>query len=406
MRPFSRATPVLLALSLAAPPAALAQPAERVAAPIRVSGQVFEDTNGNGRRDPGESGLAGAKVSDQVSVTTTDADGRFAIAASGYGFVFLAQPDGYLVRGARWRSARANTVVDFPVRRLDQGSSFRFVHASDTHISEQSLPRMRRLRAMIDSIQPDFVLITGDLVRDALRVPESEATGYYELLMRELAQFSVPVFTTLGNHEIFGIERHQSLVPASHPLYGKRMYRSYLGPNYYAFTWGGVHFLSLDTVDYLEMEYFGHVDPVQLEWLRQDLAQLPVGMPMVTFNHIPLTSPSPVLFGIREEPPAPSLIRIDGKLYLRHAVQNAEAVLKILGGRLELALGGHFHRRETMAFETASGPIRLHQTAAVTGPAFGEGPFGHRSGITLYRVRQGQVDDGQFIPLDPDRAPE
>ncbi|MEK6688852.1 MAG: metallophosphoesterase [Gemmatimonadota bacterium] len=405
MRPFSRATPVLLALSLAAPPATLAQPAERVTAPIRVSGQVFEDTNGNGRRDPGESGLAGAMVSDQVSVTTTDADGRFAIAASGYGFVFLAQPDGYLVRGALWRSARANTPVDFPVRRLDQGSSFRFVHASDTHISEQSLPRMRRLRAMVDSIQPDFVLITGDLVRDALLVPESEATGYYELLMRELAQFSVPVFTTLGNHEIFGIERHQSLVPASHPLYGKRMYRSYLGPNYYAFTWGGVHFLSLDTVDYLEMEYFGHVDPVQLEWLRQDLARLPVGMPVVTFNHIPLTSPSPVLFGIREEPPAPSLIRIDGKLYLRHAVHNAEAVLKVLGGRLELALGGHFHLRETMTFETASGPIRLHQTAAVTGPAFGEGPFGHRSGITLYQVRRGQVDDGQFIPLDPDRAP-
>jgi len=406
MRPFSRATPVLLALSLAAPPAALAQPAERVAAPVRVSGQVFEDTNGNGRRDPGESGLAGTMVSDQVSVTTTDGEGRFALDASGYGFVFLIQPEGYLVRGAWWRSARADAPVDFPLRKLDQGSSFRFVHASDTHISEQSLPRMRRLRAMVDSIHPDFVLISGDLVRDALRVPESEATGYYELLMRELARFSVPVFTTLGNHEIFGIERHQSLVPASHPLYGKRMYRSYLGPNYYAFTWGGVHFLSLDTVDYLDLEYFGHVDPVQLEWLRQDVARLPVGMPVVTFNHIPLTSPSPVLFGIHEEPPAASLIRIDGKLYFRHAVHNAEEVLKILGGRLELALGGHFHRRETMTFETASGPIRLHQTAAVTGPAFGEGPFGLRSGITLYRVRQGQVDDGEFIPLDPDRAPE
>ncbi|MEK7379378.1 MAG: metallophosphoesterase [Gemmatimonadota bacterium] len=398
--------PVLLALSLAAPPATLAQPAERVTAPIRVSGQVFEDTNGNGRRDPGESGLAGAMVSDQVSVTTTDADGRFTLDASGYGFIFLVQPDGYLVRGARWRSALADAPVDFPLLKRDQGSSFRFVHASDTHISEQSLPRMRRLRAMVDSIHPDFVLITGDLVRDALRVPESEAPGYYELLMRELAQFSVPVFTTLGNHEIFGIERHLSLVPASHPLYGKRMYRSYLGPNYYAFTWGGVHFLSLDTVDYLDLEYFGHVDPVQLEWLRQDVARLPMGMPVVTFNHIPFTSPSPVLFGIREEPPAPSLIRIDGKPYLRHAVQNVDEVLTILGDRLDLALGGHFHRRETMTFETASGPIRLHQTAAVTGPAFGEGPFGLRSGITLYQVRQGHVDDGQFIPLDPDRAPE
>jgi hypothetical protein len=43
------------------------------------------------------------------------------------------------------------------------------------------------MREMVDSLQPAFVLITGDLVRDALRVPEEEARGYYELLERELA---------------------------------------------------------------------------------------------------------------------------------------------------------------------------------------------------------------------------
>ena len=230
---------------------------------------------------------------------------------------------------------------------------------------------------------------------------EAEAVGYYQLLMGELARFSVPVFTTIGNHEIFGIERHLSLVPTSHPLYGKRMFRSYLGPNYYSFTWGGVHFVGLDTVDYLDLDYFGRVDAVQLEWLRQDLASLPETMRVVTFNHIPFTSPSPVLFGVREDPPAPSLIRIEGRPWFRHAVQNVEEVLTVLGPRLEIGLGGHFHRRETIRFETASGPLRLYQTAAVTGPVVGEGPFGFRSGITLYQVRRGSVDEGRFIPLDP-----
>lgn len=399
-----RLLPVSLALAVALPGMAPAQAAERVPAPIRVSGHVFEDRNDNGRRDAGEPGLPGVAVSDQVTVTTTDTSGRFELAAAGHGLVFLSQPDGYLVRGLRWRTTEPGTPADFAVRRHEQGSSFRFIHASDTHISEQSLPRMRRLRAMVDSIRPDFVIITGDLIRDALRVPEAEAVGYYRLLMAELARFTVPVFTAIGNHEIFGIERHLSLVATSHPLYGKRMYRSYLGPNYYSFTWGGIHFVGLDTVDYLDLDYYGRVDPVQLEWLRQDLAGLPAAMPVVTFNHIPFTSPSPVLHGIRDDPPAPSLIRIAGKAYFRHTVQNADEVLATLGPRLEIALGGHFHRRETIRFETASGPLRVYQTAAVTGPVVGDGPFGHRSGIILYQANQGVVDDGQFIPLDPDPA--
>jgi len=36
------------------------------------------------------------------------------------------------------------------------------------------------------------------------------------------------------------------------------------------------------------------------------------------------------------------------------------------------------------------------------GPAFGDGQLGVRSGVTLYRVVAGHVDDGTFIPLDPE----
>ena len=38
------------------------------------------------------------------------------------------------------------------------------------------------------------------------------------------------VWSVPGNHEIFGIERHSSLVSPAHPLYGKAMYRQRLGP--------------------------------------------------------------------------------------------------------------------------------------------------------------------------------
>ena len=376
-----------------------AQPAERVP-PTRVSGIVFVDRNDNGVRDAGESGLAGVAVSDQVTVAVTDAEGRFTLDAAGYGIVSVTQPDGHRVRGAFWRRVDAAGEISFPVIASGTVSDFTFIHASDTHISEQSVARMRRLKALVDSLRPAFLLISGDLVRDALRVPEAEARGYYDLFARELASFTVPVYTVPGNHEIFGIERHRSLVSPSHPLYGKRFYRSVRGPNYYSFEYGGVHFIGLDTVDYDDLQYYGHVDSLQLAWLSKDVARLASGTPVVTFNHIPLVSAAQIVDGYDDESVAPTVIRLRGRSAFRHAVQNADAVLDALGPALEIALGGHMHRREFLRYETAHGTRRFAQTAAVTGPVRGEGPMGIRSGITLYRVSQRRVDDGMFIPLD------
>ncbi len=388
----------LVALALVAG-GLVAQPAERVATPVRVVGSVFVDRNGNGSRDPGEPGVAGVAVSDQISLARTDGDGRFAIDAAGYGVVYVSQPDGYQVRGPFWRTA-AGGGADFPLTPTTLARAFTFVHASDTHVSEATVDRLRRLRALVDSLKPAFVLISGDLVRDALRVPEAEARGYYQLFERELALFPVPVHLVPGNHEIFGIERHKSLVSERHPGYGKRLYRSFFGPNYYSFTVGGVHFVGLDTVDYFDLAYFGHVDAAQLDWLGRDLAALDGDTPVVTFNHIPLVSGVPAIDGIDEESVAPSLIRLGGRTQLRHVVQGNDSVLAVLAPRLEIALGGHFHRREFLRYETAAGTRRFAQTAAVVGPVRGEGPLGIRSGLTLYRVADRRVDDGTFIPLD------
>ena len=376
-----------------------AQVSERVAAPVPVTGMVFVDRNNNGIRDPGEPGMAGVSVSDQVSVTATDKEGRFSLAANGYGYVFVTQPDGYAVRGPYWRRVDG-TELTFPLSPLAPLRSFTFVQASDTHINEQNVERTRRLKAMVDSLKPAFVLITGDLIRDALRVPEAEARGYYDLLTRELAAFTVPVYTVPGNHDIFGIERHLSLVGRNNPVYGKRLHRTVRGPNYYSFTFGGVHFMGLDTVDYDDLAYYGHVDSVQVEWMKQDVAKLPAGMRVVTFNHIPLVTAAETIDGMRETEPAPTVIRLGGRAYFRHVVQNTEELVELLGDRLEIALGGHMHRREQLRYETASGSYRFYQTAAITLPVRGDGRLGLRSGITLYRVSDGHVDDGTFIPLE------
>jgi Calcineurin-like phosphoesterase len=396
----------IASLPLARTTPAVAQAmAERNGLPVHVTGSVFLDGNGNGTRDAGEAGVAGVPVSDQVTIVTTDAEGRFAIDAAGYGYVFVEQPDGFAVRGPFWRSAQAETPLSIGLVSAQVVREFTFIHASDTHISEQNVDRFRRFRAIVDSVRPAFVLITGDLLRDALRVPEAEARGYFELLEHELAAFTVPVYTVPGNHENFGIERQQSLVSRTHPMYGKRMFRSFLGPNYFAFDFGGIHFVGLDSVDYDDTRYYGHVDSLQLAWLEREVARLPAGRPVVTFNHIPMITAGNLVYGVEEDGVAPTLIRVGGTTYYRHIVNNTSDVLAILGSRLDIALGGHMHLREQLRFETNHGTKRFFQTAAVTGPAFGDGQVGVRSGVTLYRVSAGHVDDGTFIPLDPDPSP-
>ena len=366
--------------------------------PVDLAGVVFLDRDGNATRDPGEPGLAGISVSDQDQVVRTDAEGRFRIAGSrGFGIVFVSVPDGYRPSGSFWRAVEARPAepLAFGLIRAPAPAEFSFVHASDTHISESSVGRTQRLRAVVDSLHPAFVLITGDLVRDALRVPEAEASGYYELFQREAAQFTVPLWTVPGNHEVFGIERHRSLVSPQHPLYARGMYRHFRGPDYYSFTYGGVHFVGLNSVDIDDLWYYGHVDSVQVEWLSRDLATLPAGMPVVTFNHIPFFTSVETVNGYMDGPPAPTAITVRGKTSFRHAVSNAGEILKRLQGHpYDLALGGHMHVREQLRFEGS--PIRFYQTAAVVGPSEGSGLV-LSSGLTVYRVRGGRIDDGQFV---------
>lgn len=392
---------VLTVLGTVPPPAAAQAVGERLAEATRVEGVVFEDRNGDGQRQPGEPGIAGVAISDQVQVVLTDASGQFVMDARGYGLVFVSPPDGHLVGGLSWRAADGMAIA-FGLRPVPKVSSFTFVHASDLHISEGGVPRVHRFRAMVDSLRPAFVLITGDLIRDALRVPEEEARSYYDLLARELALFTVPVFTVPGNHEKFGIERHLSLVSPSHPLYGNRMYRRYRGPNYFSFTYGGIHFLGLDTVDYDDLWYYGHVDELQLGWVAADVAVLPPDMPLVTFGHIPFIGAGEPRSGLQVGGAAPSIITVDGQARFRHTVYNHQAVLGPIQARLEVALQGHIHMREVLQYQTQGGVQRLITAAAVVGPVAGRGAsYGPVSGITLHRVSNGRVDDGTFLPLDP-----
>lgn len=285
-----------------------------------------------------------------------------------------------------------------PPPRVD---TFTFLHVSDPHVSPANVAHLERVRQIAIERKPVFVLITGDLIADALRVSAAEARGYFELYKKTIETFPIPVRSALGNHDIFGIERDASGVSADHPLYGKKMFRHYLGPDYYSFDYGRVHFVVLDTVDINDTKYYGHVDADQLAWLERDLARLSDGATVVVATHIPLVTGAPAAWGYREGMGAGNtVVEIGGKTVFRHVVNNtAEVLARFTRVRLSLVLGGHTHGHEKLEFALPGPRIRFHVGASVV-PPFANDPIRTVSGVTLYRVAGTEIDDGEFIRLD------
>jgi 3',5'-cyclic AMP phosphodiesterase CpdA len=377
-----------------------------LAAQGTMSVTVFDDQNGNGVRDVGERPIPGVVVSNQRDVATTDASGVARIERGPTGIVFVSLPNGYRSVGSFWRApAPADSQLVFALQPAPAPRTFSFVHASDPHIEPNNVGRTRRFRQLVDSIRPDFTIVTGDLIRDAMSQQEPLARSYFELFDAETRGFTKPMWTVPGNHDHFGIIPSRSHVPETHPLYDRGMYRLYRGPDYYSFTYGGVHFVALNTLMRDDSAYYGRVDSLQLAWLRRDLATISPSMPVVTFNHIPMVSAWELLAGFADMALVSSVRMVNGRTTDRHTVANVMDVMTAMRGHpWVLALGGHMHTAEKLVFQTEGVLTRFEQAAAVVGPNEPDGLVAP-SGITLYTVRDGAIDAGRFIRLDPPPKP-
>ena len=368
-----------------------------------IAGVVFDDLNGNAVRDDKEPGIAGIRVSDQVSVASTGDDGSFLLQGDGgYGIVYVSQPAGYRVGGPFWRGIPVNgEAVEFPLTRTEQPVDFTFIHASDPHLSVETLDRMRRLREIVAEQQPAFVLITGDLIKDALRVGEEEATGLYELLCKSWRSFRCPCGTPSA------ITR--SSASSAITRWSALSIRS-TASRCTATTWGrtttpstSAAFVSSASIPSTTTISGTTGMSTRFRWpgCRKNSPAWRPRHPVVTFNHIPLLSAGEIVYGFHEGGPAPSLITVDGETRYRHTVGNAREVLSELRQhRFDLALSGHFHMREELFFESRGVKTRFHMAPAVRDDSSTGSGLDMISGVTLYRVAKGEIDDGTFIPLD------
>lgn len=90
-----------------------------------------------------------------------------------------------------WRAVTP-TVVAVPLRSNKLTKPVRFVQITDVHIGSRSVGFLESVVHRINSLEPDFLCITGDFI---------DATGVEAADLVSLRSLDCPVLFTIGNHE-------------------------------------------------------------------------------------------------------------------------------------------------------------------------------------------------------------
>ena len=250
---------------------------------------------------------------------------------------------------------------------------FTFAFLTDIHITpDRDAPEVfRQAIDAVNALKPDFVLTGGDLIMDALWAKRSRADSLYQLYISLINGFQMPVYNTVGNHELFAFYNRE-IDPADLD-YGDGMYRKYLGEPWYSFDHKGWHFIVLKSIEQTESrQYKGEINPEQLEWLRNDLAMVDSLTPIAVSVHIPLITVYDQWRNGGQYTNGPYSI-----------ITNGKEVMDLLRTRnIRLILQGHQHYLEEIVVDG----VRVITGGAVSA-GWWEGPLGKlKEGFVLLEM--------------------
>ena len=240
---------------------------------VKVTGRVV---------DGGGEAVAGVLVSDGDLVTASDRTGAFELAleVDDLRFVWVTSPTGYRVAGPWYvpvsRDGEETALEHTFTLEPDEGAArggFSFLTSGDSQFSEvgtytQLLAEYDQLTRMSGS--PGFFTVAGDLTMSGT---QWEMDLYKDVCTRA----RIPVRNCFGGHD--GNYARSTLGRGS--VYN---YRENLGPAWYSWDYGPVHF-----VTYVSETYFltDEEQARQARWLDRDLAAQSEGRPVVLVTHQP-----------------------------------------------------------------------------------------------------------------------
>ena len=254
-----------------------------------IKGMVFDDSNANGKKDEGENGISKVSVSNGLTVSVTDKSGNYLLPREGY-FVFITVPSDYTSTTGWYKSlSESNHFFGLKYSPEKNTEQFTFVQITDHHTDsiEEHQKIIEKAIEEINQINPDFIVATGDLILKGNEVSIEQAQEWFDVYTYLISDCKIPLFHTLGNHDVVGINYKKDL--SDKPGYSKEMYRHYFGPTYYSFDWGLYHCIILDPNENFSEREFYKIPDYQIKWLKEDLS-FREGYPLLVFFHEPSTT--------------------------------------------------------------------------------------------------------------------
>ena len=278
------------------------QPNYGAKVPAVITGKLMLHASGTA------SGLPGVSVSDGYSVVKTDAQGAYELKPNPDAvFINVTRPAGYDIQGDWYKPLAAE--VNFELKpAVDDEREFIFIHVTDTHISKDPVA-LKGLSRFVEEAnkltpKPRFVVNSGDLLNLSKALLSSTANGRagfqnYTGIMNHL---TMPYYNVAGDHtdSVYRLDEF----PRGDHRCAKPLFWEHLGPHFFSFEYGKIHFVSVDycyhlgkrklTVNGKKRDYPTlQVQPMHTAWMNQDLQQRSPGTYVVTTSEHDLTEYCP-----------------------------------------------------------------------------------------------------------------